>query len=314
MAKSKQSPPASGVYVALATPRRPDATEADTAVLLDYMDTVMRAGVNGVVLFGSTGEFVHFDSEERSRVLSLALKRSRVPVLVNVSHSTLAGAVDLAQSALAAGAAGLLLMPPYFYRYSDDQLFAFYQEFARSMDGRTCIYLYNLPFFTNPIGPALADRLLSSEAFAGIKDSSGEQTMFDVLRELRLRTPFSLLVGSESLYVEARIAGADGIVSGVAAALPELIVAIEKAVLANELERARKLNLRLSEFVQWVNRFPATIAIKQAAVARGWKLNHFAIPVGDEMAATLESFHQWLRSWLPQVLSECAETATAMRA
>ena len=313
MSKSKQSPPASGVYVALATPQRADSTEADAAVLLDYMDTVMRAGVDGLVLFGSTGEFVHFDIAERARLLSLAMRRSRVPVLVNVSHSTLAGALGLAQDALAAGASGLLLMPPYFYRYNDDQLFAFYQQFSHSLGGQTRIYIYNLPFFTNPVGPALAERLLLSGEFAGIKDSSGELPMFEALRELRLRVPFSLLVGSESLYMQARMAGADGIVSGVGAAVPELIVAIERAILANNRERAGMLNVRLSEFIEWVNRFPATVAIKQAAVARGWKLNQFAFPLDAGTSNDLETFHRWLRSWLPSVLGECAQAA-AMRA
>ncbi len=313
MSKSKQSPPASGVYVALATPRQPDSTEADAAALLDYMDAIMGAGVDGLVLFGSTGEFVHYDAAERTRVLSLARRRSRVPLLVNVSHSTLAGALELAQDAIATGAAGLLLMPPYFYRYSDDQLFAFYQEFAATLGSQTRIYLYNLPFFTNAIGAHLVERLLSSGAFAGIKDSSGELQMFDVLRELRLNVPFSLLVGSESLYLQARMTGADGIVSGVGAAVPELVVAIERAVLTNNPQRAQMLNARLSEFLDWVNRFPATVAIKQAAVARGWKLNGFAFPLGAQTSTELEVFHQWLRSWLPSVLRECAE-ATAMRA
>jgi dihydrodipicolinate synthase/N-acetylneuraminate lyase len=314
MAKGRQSPPASGVYVALATPRQPDSIEADAAALLDYMDIVVRAGVNGVVLFGSTGEFVHFDAAERMRTLSLAIRRSRVPVLVNVSHSTLAGAVELAQDAVSAGAAGLLLMPPYFYRYNDDQVFAFYQGFARMLDGKTCTYLYNLPFFTNAIGPELAERLLTSGAFAGIKDSSGDLKMFDALRDLRLRMQFSWLAGNESLYVQARTAGADGIVSGVAAALPELVVALDRAVLTNDMARTLKLNGRLSEFLEWVNRFPATVGIKQAAVARGWKLNHFAFPLDRDTQANLDAFHRWLGSWLPSVLSECAEAALAMKA
>lgn len=314
MAKSKQSPLASGVYAALATPRRPDSTEADAALLLDYMDMVVRAGVNGLVLFGSTGEFVHFDTAERSRVLSLAIRRSRVPVLVNVSHSTLPGAAELARDAITMGAAGLLLMPPYFYRYTDDQLYAFYEEFVRTVDGKTCIYLYNLPFFTNPIGPELAERLLSSGSFAGIKDSSGDLGMLRSLERLHERLPFALLAGSESLYLDARLAGADGIVSGVAAALPELMVAIERAILDRDIERAHKLNGRLSEFVEWVNRFPATVAIRQAAVARGWKLDHFAVPPGAQVSAELQTFHHWLRSWLPSVLSECTSAANAMKA
>src|SRR5438552_19188477 len=108
MGETKQLLPASGVYAALATPRRPNSIEADAAALLDYLDAIVRAGVDGLVLFGSTGEFVHFDLGERMRLLMFAVRRSRVPVLVNVSHSTLVGAVDLAEHAVEIGASGLL--------------------------------------------------------------------------------------------------------------------------------------------------------------------------------------------------------------
>ena len=313
MGNSKQPIPASGVYAALATPRHPDSVEADAAVLLDYLDTVVRAGVDGLVLFGSTGEFVDFDMSERMRVLALAIRRSRVPVLVNVSHSTLAGAIDLAENSIAAGAAGVLLMPPYFFHYTDDQLMSFYQRFVALIGNQAPVYLYNLPFFTNPISAGLAARLLGSGAFAGIKDSSGDWAMFETLRQVRAEVPFTLLSGNESIYLRARLAGADGIVSGVAAALPELLVAMDRAIRSGDRERAERLNARLLEFLEWVEEFPATIAIKQAAVARGWKLNHFAFRLDDDTQAELAGFHHWLDSWLPSALAEAAEQ-TAMKA
>ncbi len=172
----------------------------------------------GVVLFGSTGEFVHFDLGERMRLLMFAVRRSRVPVLVNVSHSTLVGTVDLAEHAIEVGAAGVLLMPPYFYVYGDSQLARFYEDFVRLLGGKIPIYLYNLPFFTNRISAELAVQLLGSGAFAGIKDSSGEWQTFESLNALQAKRRFQLLIGNESLYLRARSAGADGIVSGVAAA------------------------------------------------------------------------------------------------
>ncbi len=311
MVKSKEQPPPRGVYAALATPRSSGSTEASAAVLLDYLETVVRTGVEGLVLFGSTGEFIHFDVAERMRVLTLAIRRSRVPVLVNVSHSTLAGAVDLAENAVNAGAAGVLLMPPYFYHYTDAQIAEFYQLFAISMRDRIPIYLYNLPAFTNAISAELASRLLESRAFAGIKDSSGDRQLFTTLKDLREAVPFTLLVGSESLYLECRLAGADGIVSGVAAAIPELIVAIDRALRVNDGERALQLNRHLEEFVGWVDRFPASIAIKQAAVARGWNLNHFAFPFDEDTQADLAAFHHWLHTWLPPILSDCQEQTAA---
>jgi 4-hydroxy-tetrahydrodipicolinate synthase len=310
MGDSKQPLPATGVYAALATPRRSASLEGDAAALLDYLDAITRAGVDGLVLFGATGEFVHFDVSERMRLLMFAVRRSRVPVLVNVSHSTLVGAVDLAEHALEVGAAGVLLMPPYFYNYGDSQLARFYEDFVRLLGGKLSIYLYNLPSFTNRISPQLAEALLSSGAFAGIKDSSGDWQIFETLNALQAKRAFRLLIGNESLYLRARTAGAHGIISGVAAALPELIVAIDGAFRNSEVERAQRLNVRLQEFLDWLEKFPTTVGIKQTAASRGWKHDQFAVPLDEETEAILNAFRQWLRDWIPAVLAECSHTST----
>jgi len=252
MRNTKSFTLASGVYAALATPRLHDSIEADAAALFDYLDIIVNAGVDGVVLFGSTGEFVHFDVAERIRTLMLLSRRCRVPLLVNVSHSTLSGALDLAESALDSCASGLLLMPPYFYRYQDDQIFEFYRQFAAAIGGRMPIYLYNIPVFTNPITADLAARLLSTGEFAGIKDSSGDWQLFESLQALHANLPFRLLIGSDPLYFRARPLGADGMISGVAAAVPELAVALDRALSANDMDRAS----RLSGF--WMNSFPGS--------------------------------------------------------
>jgi dihydrodipicolinate synthase/N-acetylneuraminate lyase len=306
MGDSKQPLPASGVYAALATPRRPTSIEGDAAALLDYLDAIVRAGVDGLVLFGSTGEFVHFDVGERMRLLMFAVRRSRVPVLVNISHSTLVGTVDLAEHAVEVGAAGVLLMPPYFYVYGDGQLARFYEDFVQLLGGKIPIYLSNLPFFTNRISAELALRLLGSGAFAGIKDSSGEWQTFETLNALKAKRRFQLLTGNESLYLRARSAGADGIVSGVAGAIPELLVAMDEAFRNSDLERAQQLNIRLQEFVGWLEKFPATVAIKQAAAARGWKHDQLSVPLDEQTAAVLRTFQEWLRDWIPMLVSDCA--------
>jgi 4-hydroxy-tetrahydrodipicolinate synthase len=307
MGDSKQPLPATGVYAAVATPRRAASIEGDAAALLDYLDGIIRCGVDGLVLFGSTGEFVNFDLGERMRLLTFAVRRSSLPVLVNVSHSTFVGAVDLAEQAVEAGAAGVLLMPPYFYQYGDGQLARFYEEFVQFLGGKIPIYLYDLPLLANRISAELAERLLSSGAFAGIKDSSGDWQRFETLNALQTKRPFQLLIGNESLYLRARVAGAQGIVSGVSAGLPELPVAIDEAFRESRLERAHQLNLRLQEFLGWLYKFPATVAIKQTAAARGWKLDQFAVPLDEQTKAALSEFRQWLQGWMPQVLSECAD-------
>jgi 4-hydroxy-tetrahydrodipicolinate synthase len=280
--------------------------EADAGELLDYLDAVVHAGVDGLVLFGSTGEFIHFDIEERMRVLGLAIRRSRVPMLVNVSHSTLEGAVQLAENAVAVEAHGILLMPPYYYTYSDDQLHSFFVSFVQEVGTAVPIYLYNIPSCTNAISPELAGTLLSEGSYAGIKDSGDNPQLFDTLNALRQQRQFSYLVGHEKRYLQDLSAGADGVVSGVAAAVPELPVALGRAIRNGYGEKAGRLNARLEEFLVWIDKFPGTIAIKQAAVHRGWPLNHFPFPLGERTNAEILQFRRWLDQWLPAVLAECS--------
>jgi dihydrodipicolinate synthase/N-acetylneuraminate lyase len=164
--------PLAGVSVAAITPRRESGHEIDLGAALDVIDYLAASGVAGVAVLGTTGEFVHFDFEERTRFTAFAAKRTKLPVIANVSHSTLDGALELAAAACDAGAAALLLMPPYFFRYSQQDIERFYLDFAREAPSAAPILLYNIPFFTTPIEPGAACRLLATGLFAGIKDST----------------------------------------------------------------------------------------------------------------------------------------------
>ncbi len=295
-------PAAGGVYAALATPRLQNAAEADAAALFDYIDALSAKGLAGLVLFGSTGEFIHYDIGERMRVLMLARKRSRLPVIVNVSHSTLVGAIDLAEDAVEADAAGLLLMPPYYFRYNSAQIREFYRQFTREIGNKARIYIYNIPQFTNAMAPELIEELLASGAFAGIKDSSGDWSLCERLLALRAQREFRLIIGNDAIYRRARMLGADGIISGVAAAAPELLLSLDQAIQAKDDARAKTLDARLQEFLAWLDKFPAPIGIKVAACARGWKLDNSAVPYDAETTAAKHEFESWLKDWLPQVL------------
>jgi dihydrodipicolinate synthase/N-acetylneuraminate lyase len=305
MPKDRPGTPAKGLYAALLTPRKAGAPDADIAALLDYIDRVVGAGVDGLVLFGATGEFIHFDIEERIRVSHLAIRRSRVPVLVNVSHSGLTGVLTLSESAISAGAAGLLLMPPYFYRFGEDDIDCFYRSAISAIGNQVPIYLYNLPQFTNAISANLARKLLALPPIAGIKDSGGDLPFFDSLKVLRAEQPFSLLVGNENVYFQERLSGADGAVSGIAAALPELMIALERAIAARNLDRAQHLNAKLKKFLFWLDQFPAVVAIKRTAAFRGWIKSDLAFPLSGESESNLDAFSNWLRDWLPETLSSC---------
>lgn len=291
--------PFSGVNAAAITPRAADGA-LDLGAALDVVDYLCRAGVNGIALLGATGEFVHLSPDERARLMYMAVKRSRVPVLAGVSHSRLDAAVELAREAWSAGAAGLLVMPPYFYRYRQSEIREFYTRFAAEMPRDAALYIYNLPAFTNVIEPDTAADLLGSGLFAGIKDSSGDAGYFE-----RLRGVGEFLVGDDGVYPRVRASGAHGVVSGAACAIPELMVALDRAI-TTQSAAAGHLEAYLWEFNGRVDRFPAPVAIRQAVAARGLNVGPLAVPLSAGERRKLDEFAEWFRGWLPRVNREAS--------
>ncbi|MDQ6704485.1 MAG: dihydrodipicolinate synthase family protein [Acidobacteriota bacterium] len=292
------APQFSGVYAAAVTPHRGEGYEADFASMLELVDFHAKAGVQGICLLGSTGEFLNFKVADRARLVHLAVKRSRVPIIAGVSHSTLDGAIELAFEAVSSGAAGLLLMPPYFFRYNQAQIAEFYLRFASEVRDQLPILLYNIPFFTSGIAIETARDLLATGKFAGIKDSSGD---FDYMRELlafRAQNSVAVLAGNDKILTRARQAGADGVASGVACAVPELIVALDRAIASGATEKIAALEARLQEFIAWLDRFPTPVGVKTATMVRGLKTGPLAVPLPKEESEALKSFENWFKSWL----------------
>jgi 4-hydroxy-tetrahydrodipicolinate synthase len=293
------------MLVAALTPRRAQEYSIDLGATLEMIDFLCQSGLQGITLLGSTGEFVHFALDDRRHMVNFAAKRSRLPLLVNVSHSTLDGAIELAREAGNAGVAGVLLMPPYYFPQDQDAIRSFYLAFAAAIGDALPIYLYNIPFCTSDIASSTATDLLSTGKFAGIKDSSGNLDYFRALSEQAALTPFTLFCGQERLYLEARGLGANGAIFGTASAVPELLVALDAAMCAGAEDRVDRLAERVNQFADWVQILPMTVAIKEAARQRKLKVGALAVPLGASGERKLAEFGEWFRGWLPEVLREC---------
>jgi 4-hydroxy-tetrahydrodipicolinate synthase len=215
--------------------------------------------------------------------------------------------VSLAREAASAGAAGVLLMPPYFFRYDQQDVREFYLQFAAQVGTAVPIYLYNIPFFTSELAVETAAELLETGLFAGIKDSSGKFEYFERLRTLRETRPFTLLVGNDVVFARARAAGADGVVSGCACAVPELLLGLDSAILASDVPRVDTLSRRLEEFIAWLDRFPTPVGVRAATLWRGVKTGGFGVPLPPAKARALVEFKEWFEGWLPAMRREaCA--------
>ena len=280
MARAGRELKLSGLYAAAITPHLPGVAEADFSSMLDLLDYLAKGGVDGICMLGSAGEFLNYTLAERQRLVYLGSKRARVPLLVGVSHSTLAGAVQLADEAVGAGADGLLLMPPYFYPYRQSDVEEFYREFSREATDAVPVLLHHAPQFSTGLEIGTVRRLLATGHFAGIKDAGGDARYLSNLLQLKREATFAVFCGSDRLAAQALAEGADGVISAACCALPHL----------------RPGDARLVELLDWIDRLPPNATIRRALELRGQKAGGPLTPLGTEAAELLQKFEEWFRA------------------
>lgn len=284
-----------GVCAAAITPRGKNG-DIDFGASFELIDFLCKRGVNAIALCHSAGEFPTLSCAERSRLVYLALKRSRVPVLVGVGSATLDGSVALAREARDAGAAGLLLPPPYFLSYDQDDLREFYLQFAGQFGGGVPTYLSQLPSSCTNLQAATALDLMSTGQFAGLEMGANSILRIHGKRE---SSQWRVVGTDDGSFSAARCAGAPFGISSAACAVPELMAALEGAITTQNHSYMQELESKLQEFLAWVNQFPQPVALKAAIELRGMKTGPLAIPLAPGKREKLEQFRHWFQRWLP---------------
>lgn len=286
-----------GVYAAAITPRGKQG-DIDFGATFELIDFLCKGGVNGIAFFAAAGEFAALGATDRSRLVRLAVKRSRVPVLVGVGSATLDDSVALAREARDSGAAGLLLPPPHFFPYDQDDVREFYLQFAAHLGKGAHTFISQLPLTGTQVEAATALELLATGHFAGLEDASGAESI-TALQAARQSSPWRILATNDAAYVASRNAGADAAISPAACVLPEMISALDRATVAKDTARVQELDARLQEFLSWVQQFPQPGIFKTAAALRGLKTGAPAVPLPPRKQEQLDRFREWFTGWLP---------------
>lgn len=254
--------------------------------------------MDGVVVTGATGEYAHFDIEERAAISAHVIQRvgGRMKVLTSVGTSSIHSTLRLAEQTSEQGPDALLLPMPYFFRYEQQDLKAFCEHVCRTVDAP--FLLYNLPGFTNPLDVHTIIELLSSVPnLAGIKDSSGQISHLAPLAQAKSAQDFSLFVGDDSLLLSAAQAGWDGVISGIASFAPELIAAVYRNYHYGCADEAARLQAMLDEIIEWVVRLPVPWAVRAGLAVRGIANGPMHLPLSTARARQVADFQEWLAGW-----------------
>jgi dihydrodipicolinate synthase/N-acetylneuraminate lyase len=281
-----------GILPAMLTPFTEDGSAIDTEALAALTRRLIDAGVGGLIPGGSTGEFTALTHDERKLLHETVIQAAegRVPVIPQTGALTAAEAVKLTRHAEQAGAAGVMVVPPFYDGLTYEELKAYFTEVAGSVS--IPVMVYHIPSATG--------QNLSAEELAGLGDIPGVDSVKDSGGDAAALTA-GLLLNNDRLQVAngwdhltflGLATGAKSSVWGAANIFPEEAVELyETVAVRGDLKAGRELWARLFPIVLFLEEKSYGPRVKAATRLTGVQVGQprrpfLPIPAEDE--ATLK--------------------------
>ncbi|KAI3008947.1 hypothetical protein CBS147346_2382 [Aspergillus niger] len=269
MTVTQQTPALHGIMVALITPFTDDKTQIDSARLKSHIDHLIGAGVHGLVPGGSTGEFTTMTRDERKQLTELCVEYAagRVPVVAGTGSTSTEEAVDLARHAAQAGAAAVMVVPPFYDPLNVEQLTELMSEIHEA--SQLPIVYYNIP---SASGLTLTPQQIADLSKVGVKylkDTSGNAPAYTEL-VFGLSDQITAFNGWDTLTFYGLAAGSPGAVWGAANIIPELAVELWNAVsVEGDLKKGRELWAKAWPICKFLESHNYAAAVKTGVELRG---------------------------------------------
>lgn len=229
-----------GSYSVLVTPFTEDGERIDVVAQKRFLDWQLESGVPGVIVLGTTGEFLTVSDDERTLLVETTVQHlaGRIPVLVGSMNASTPNAVRYSREAEELGADGLMIVPPYYYTPTEDEIFGYYRAIAEAVS--IPIMLYNNPFTSNvDMSATLVARLTRAfENVRYIKEASMDVArVYDIVEE----TDGVMNVFAGERIVESFLLGAVGYVNPYGNYIPHASARIWDLLVAGRIEDAKRI-------------------------------------------------------------------------
>jgi len=214
---------------------------------------LIEGGVDGILILGSIGEFFGLTQEQKKELIAFAVKCAdkRVEVIVGTTSMIFDEIVELSNYALEAGADGVMVIPPYYFHFTDESVFQYYDEMAEKIHGR--LYLYNFPDRTGyEISPAVVRALAEKhDNIVGIKDTIGG---VDHTRELikavkDIRPDFLIYSGFDDNFAHNVLCGGNGCIAGISNLYPQLTSSWAKAAREGDFAKLQEVQQKIDKMM-----------------------------------------------------------------
>ena len=271
-----------GIVVPVITPLDDDE-ELDTRAFRAHLACLLQAGVQGIFVLGTTGEFALLRERVKKDVVNTAVDHvaGAVPVLVGASACGTRQAVEMAGMARESGADGLVALPPYYFSANrwEDLICHFKAIVDRA---GLPLFVYNQPQYAKQsLALEVVEQLSQTAGMVGVKDSSNDFTYFCRLLQRLHGRSFAIFQGNETMLAASLLAGAQGGVASWANVAPGLFVALYRACQAADLPAVRRLQAQIVSLHQLNTIVSVPVqAIKAACKRKGFGNGHMAAPFG----------------------------------
>ena len=256
--------PLRGVIPPLVTPFRADGS-VDLTAFEANLEALAVHDFAGFLVLGSNGEAASLDEEEKLALVAAA--RRRAPgrfLLVGTGMESTRGTAALTRKAAGLGADAVLVLTPHYYkgRMTAEALRLHFEAVADASP--VPVYLYSVPAFTGlPWPPGLAAALAAHPRIAGMKESSGDVSLLGRVVS-SVPASFEVACGNAPVFYPALCVGATGGVLAVANCAPRPTIALHRAFLAGDHDRARRLQAALTPLAAAVTTTHGVAGLKLA--------------------------------------------------
>lgn len=229
-----------GIVVPIVTPIKDDES-VDEKAFRSHVDYLIENGVEGLLAFGSNGEFYMMEEDEMEMILSILIDQvnGRVPIYMGIGAIRTSKCVKLAQLAIKYKADGISILQPMFLKPTEEELYLHFRTIAESVPSLP-VLLYNNPGRTGyGMSQNLVQRLCHEVPnIVGMKDSSGNLTETEEFIRRNRDVGFRVFCGKDTLVYAGMCVGAVGAVCSTANFLPELVCSIYDRFTAGDIHGA----------------------------------------------------------------------------
>lgn len=228
--------PLKGIIPPLVTPLN-SYQELDIPGLERLIEHQLSGGVHALFILGTNGEAPSLSYKLRKEYIkrTCELVNNKIPVLVGITDSAMAGSLEIADYSKQVGADAVVVAPPYYYPISDKDMFNYLETLAPKL--ALPFLIYNMPSHTKIHLKVDIVKRAKELGALGIKDSSGDMLYFySLIEEFKNSPDFSIITGTEIFLPETIMHGGHGAVAGGANMFPKMFVDLYNASVANDLE------------------------------------------------------------------------------